>query len=40
MRSKYTFVLSGILVVLCAGSGMAQTINKPSIQFFLQVHKG
>ena len=40
MRSKYTFVLAGILVVLCAGSGMAQTINKPSIQFFLQVHKG
>jgi hypothetical protein len=40
MRSKCTRVLAGIFVMICAGPILAQTINKPSVQVRLQVHKG
>src|SRR5258708_23297838 len=40
MRSKWICVLIGVFILSNAGSILAQTINKPSVQVRLQVHKG
>jgi hypothetical protein len=40
MKSRHVFCFLGIVFLLSCGSVVGQTINKPSVQVRLQVHKG